>query len=440
MTSAERKELNRLREKIENAGKSDIDENDKRDIDNAADREILLEFSDQLDLLREEYGDHRHLKLLRHCTRMAENAGGLAEALEDRDAAEGIVRWIHTVYDNEETNRDYRVALRVFGKRVAGVTEAGKLHPPESIAWVSSKTSRSYDPAPDPAEMLEIEDDIKPMIDAARNPRDAALVGVQFEAGLRGGELYDLTIGDISDGDYGLRVRVDGKTGQRTVDLAADFSIPYLQQWLSEHPASDDDSAFLWSKLTKPERFSYQRFLQCFTECAARANVNPEQKPVTPTNFRKSNATWLAKQGYTNAIIEDRQGRERGSKAVARYIANFAEDTEAQYAKGQGIEVEEEDTDQTHEPIECPRCKWKNERRRDFCQRCTQLLPHAGYDEAEAIRQERQDVRNAVLRIAKENPDQIGDINDAMDLMALFDNDPELYDDAREFVEALSEG
>ena len=243
MAQTPRQEVERLKERIQNG---------ERDIDDEADREQLKEFSRQLELRKEEYGDHRHLKLLRHLTRIAEKVGGLADALEDKKAAEDIVQWINTTYDNEETNRDYRVALRVFGKRVA--PDDGD--PPSSIDWISSKTSRDYNPTPDPADMLELDDDVKPMIEAARNPRDKALIGVQYEAGFRGGELYDLTIDDVSDGDHGLRIRVDGKTGQRTVDLITGFSIPHLQRWLSEHPAPDDPDAPLWSKLNKPERYS----------------------------------------------------------------------------------------------------------------------------------------------------------------------------------------
>ncbi|HMB50119.1 MAG TPA: site-specific integrase, partial [Natronoarchaeum rubrum] len=104
-----RSQIETLRDRLD-AGERDIV--DQEDVD------ILLEFSDQLDLLSSEYSDHRHLKLLRHCTRMAEEVGGLADALDDRDAAEEIVRWIHRTYDNEETNRDYRVALRMFGKHL----------------------------------------------------------------------------------------------------------------------------------------------------------------------------------------------------------------------------------------------------------------------------------------------------------------------------------
>lgn len=400
----------------------------EREVSDEEDREALIEFSRRLDLLREEYSDHRHLKLLRHTTRMAEKVGGLADSLTDREATEEIVRWIHTTYENPETNRDYRVALRVFGKRVAPNDDGD---PPGSIDWVSSKTPKSYSPSPDPAEMLEWENDVKPMIEEARNPRDTALVAVAFDAGLRGGELYDLTIGNVSDGNHGMRLRVDGKTGQRTVDLIP--SVPHLQRWLSEHPAADDPDAFLWSKLISPDRYSYQRFLQCFKEAAEKAGVT---KPVTPTNFRKSNATWLAKQGANAALIEDRQGRERGSKAVARYVARFGEDAEAQYARLNGKEVEEAEPDDLA-PVECPRCSRDTPADEDRCMWCNQPLD---YDATAELHAEQREVRKATLRLIQSNPELLNDIEAATDLQTVLEENPELHEAAREFQQALSDG
>lgn len=414
-----RREIETLKDRIRNG---------ERDIDGEEDQEILIEFSRRLDLLREEYSDHRHLKLLRHTTRMAENVGGLADSLTDMEAAEEIVQWIQTTYDNPETNRDYRVALRVFGKRVAPDDDGD---PPGSIDWVSSKTPKSYNPSPDPAKMLEWEDDIKPMIEEARNPRDTALVAVAFDAGLRGGELYDLTVRDVSDGNQGIRLRVDGKTGQRTVNLIP--SVPYLQRWLSEHPAGDDPKAFLWSKLNSPDRYSYQRFLQCFKEAAENAGVT---KPVTPTNFRKSNATWLAKQGANAALIEDRQGRERGSKAVARYVARFGEDAEAQYARLNGREVEEAEPDDLA-PVECPRCTRDTPADEDRCMWCNQPLD---YEAAAELRAEQREVRKATMRLIQSNPDLLDDVEAATDLQTVLEENPELHEVAREFQEVLSNG
>jgi len=56
-----------------------------------------------------------------------------------------------------------------------------------------------------------------------------------LEAGRRGFEFSDLTIGDVTDHDHGLQVTVDGKQGRRTVLLIP--SVPYVRDWLDEHPA-----------------------------------------------------------------------------------------------------------------------------------------------------------------------------------------------------------
>jgi len=160
--------------------------------------------------------------------------------------------------------------------------------------------------------MLKWEEDVLLMIEEARNARNAALTAVAFDAGARSGELQDLIVGDVSDAENGLRVFVDGKMGQRSVLLIP--SVPYLQCWLSDHPDSNDGDAPLWSKLSRPEEFTYRRSRSIFDDVAQRAGVT---KPVTPTNFRKSNASWLADKGMNQAYIEDRQGRKRGSDATA---------------------------------------------------------------------------------------------------------------------------
>ncbi|ESS03450.1 MAG: hypothetical protein A07HR67_01848 [uncultured archaeon A07HR67] len=100
-------QLNTLRDRLQSA-----------DAIAKADRKSLIEFDRTLQLLNSEYSDHRRLKLLRHITILTEEVGGVATALDDRKAAEELVRWIHANRSNEETDRDYRVALRVFGRRV----------------------------------------------------------------------------------------------------------------------------------------------------------------------------------------------------------------------------------------------------------------------------------------------------------------------------------
>lgn len=339
-------------------------------------RDVLLEFSNQMALLKTEYSDYRHKKLLRHCIRIAEEVGGLADALEDRDAAERIVRWINATYDNQETNRDYRSAIRVFGKRVTRSDEV-----PESLAWIPTGTSSDYNPVPAEHEMVEWDVDIRPMLDASSNERDRALIAVQFDGGFRGGELYDMSVGDVFDGQFGMGIHVDGKEGARDVHLIP--ATPYLRDWLSEHPAREDPDAPLWCKLNRPEEQSYNGFLKGFKEPAKRAGID---KTVTPTNFRKSNMKWLVELGMKQSRIEDRQGRARGSKHTARYMARFGrESNERAYAQIHGHDIGE-DASEPMKPIECPRCDRETPADRDFCMHCDFGLSDVAREDVEALK------------------------------------------------------
>jgi hypothetical protein len=74
-----------------------------------------------MDLLRSDYTDSRHKKLLGNCVRLAEEAGELVDAPENRDGAETSIGYINRTYDSEEPNRDHRIALRIFGESVTDV-------------------------------------------------------------------------------------------------------------------------------------------------------------------------------------------------------------------------------------------------------------------------------------------------------------------------------
>ncbi|ELZ26672.1 integrase family protein [Halogeometricum pallidum JCM 14848] len=410
-----KQEVDRLRDRVTTSDEISSD-----------DQERLIAFSDQMYLLKSEYGLHRHVKLLRHCTRMAEEVGGLTDALESRNAAENLVGWINRNYDNEETNRDYRVALRMFAKRV---TEDDEI--PPSIEWVPADTSRNYDPKPSPGEMLRWEGDILPMIDATMNARDAAFIAVAWDSGARSGELRELRVGDVTDHKHGLQITVDGKTGQRTITLIP--SVPYLQRWLQDHPRKGDSGAPLWCKLQSGEEMSYQMFRKLLIEAADRAGVT---KPVTITNFRKSSASFLASQNVNQARIEDHHGWTRGSSVASRYIAIFGGESDRALARAHGLDVEDETPDPIA-PNECPRCQRETPRHEEFCVWCGQALEPGA---VETVKEREREVREAVFHLVEEDPGILTERERISDLMTLADEYPGLFDDAERFVAALNDG
>lgn len=395
--------IDRLRERIKSGGKQDKIAD--------ADREVLLAFSDQLHLLAQEYSDKRHSKLLRHCVIVAEtlDSGTLAESLNDRDAAERIVSWINAEYDNEETNRDYRVALRVFGKRVAESDESIDTTTnglPESLEWIPTSTSSDYDPTPDPRDMLRYNEEVKPMIAATYNARDAAMIALQFDAGLRGGEFKSLRVGDVRDHDHGLEITVEGKQGRRTILLIP--SVPYVNAWLDAHPAGDNPDAPLWSKITKAEPISGRMVSKVLSEAADRADVS---KPVTPTNFRKSSAAFLASRNLNQAHIEEHHGWVRGSSAAARYISVFGEDSDRELARLHGIDVSEEEPEDIS-PIECLTCGRKNESDASFCVQCGQAFNH---EAAAEINESTDELNESLASLEPEKAQQLLDVAEMLD-------------------------
>ncbi len=395
------------------------------------DAEKLLEFSRQLDLLSSKYGDYRHLKLLRHCVIMAEQVGGLADALESRDAAEEIVVWINRERGvpeySEETNQDYRVALRIFGKRTLKMADD---EVPDSLAWVPTGTSNSYDPSPSRSDMLDWEEAKRMAVEGTTNSRDKALITVAHELGPRGEEMHEVRMGQVNDADHGIQISLDGKQGEHSVTLIN--SVPYLQQWLSKHPAPDDDKAFLWCNLDDPhDNASYQTFLGRFKEAGRRADID---KPVTPTNFRKSNTYWLAKQGANESFINERQGRKPTSDHARRYIAEFGPENENnQYAELQGLEVQTEKTED-RTPLTCPRCDKQTPRDEPFCVWCHQAMEPEAVQELE---EQEDEQRRKLLRIAQENPELLETLEEMEPLVEALGGDAELIDAAASFTEAV---
>ncbi|MDR9432150.1 MAG: site-specific integrase, partial [Natronomonas sp.] len=194
-----------------------------------ADAEAILDAHHHMELVGDVgVSDQHHADVLMRAVKIAREIddGVLAAALEDRDAAEAVVRWINRNYDNPESNRSYRQALRAFGRHSLGVDDL-----PDCLDWVPGGYPSNYDPAPNPSDMLHWEAHVKPMLDACMNVRDEALIALCWDLGARTSELYELKIGDIADSEYGLKVSIEnGKNGSRSPTIIK--SVPYLRDWI----------------------------------------------------------------------------------------------------------------------------------------------------------------------------------------------------------------
>lgn len=343
------------------------------------DRDLLLDFSDRVRRLRDEYTWYRHLKLLRHGVIASENAPvDIVDCLTEDEACDVFLDWVHAEYDIEETpytNQDYRVAVRVIGKRTLGHDLAREQGEPEDIVpptldrKISTTLPNSHQPKPDPAQMLWWDDHIEPMLERARYSRDQAMIAVAWDLGARAGELHDLRVGDVTDHKYGLQITVDGKQGMRSPTLVT--SVPQLNRWLADHPDGGNPTAPLWCDLDSGRDVSYNMKVKMMKKPARKADVR--HTSITPTRMRKSSASFLASQGVSQPHLEDHHGWKRGSDVAGHYVAVFGDANDRAVASAHGLDVQEDEPDPTA-PVDCPRCGQETPRGRDECIWCGQPL------------------------------------------------------------------
>ena len=219
------------------------------------------------------------------------------------------------------------------------------------------------------------EEEIAKMIEAAVNERDRAIIAVGYEAGLRVGELASLTWGNVTWTDWGAKIKVHGKTGERVIPIV--MAASYLREWLIAHPAYDldkglvDPQALVFVRINGKragEPMSYQMFSKVIKKAAERAGI---KKRVYPHILRHSRATVLANH-LTEQQMNIYFGWVQGSDMPAVYVHLSGRDIEGAIKRVYGLEEEEEE--KQLKPVKCPRCGELNVPKAKFCHKCGLLL------------------------------------------------------------------
>lgn len=210
-------------------------------------------------------------------------------------------------------------------------------------------------------------------------------------------------------------------------------SATYLNQWLAVHPAADDPTAPLWCKLDSPEDTSYRMKLKMLKKPARKAGI--DHTDITFRRMRSSSASYLASQNVNQAHLEDHHGWNRGSNIAARYIAVFSEANDREIAKAHGMDVEE-DEDDPIAPVTCYRCQNETPRSEDFCVWCRQAMDHKAVEKLKANQRE---ARAELLKIVKEEPEFLDDLERVERLIEFTDANPAIIRDAQKFVDVATD-
>lgn len=297
----------------------------------------------------------------------------------DKSDVKDMVEWVHDRDLADETVDTYKKVIRSLWKWMDDGNET-----PEEIAWIELSNSNGNGTLP---KDLLTKEDIERQVNAAKNPRDKALISMLYETGARIGELIDLTVGDIEDRKHGKKVVIDGKTGARRLPLVE--SVPHLNNWLASHPNPTKDAP-LWCKIQQggPDDKLGYRYIRAkiLRKNMERADID---KPSNPHHYRHSRASYLANE-LKEAQLCEWFGWVQGSDVPARYVHLSGRDIDNAYDQMHGL-YEPEDDDDGPDVIECDRCQELNEPSASFCMRCGFALDQE--TAAEIEEQTEQDVK-----------------------------------------------
>ncbi|MEM4521066.1 MAG: tyrosine-type recombinase/integrase, partial [Candidatus Bathyarchaeia archaeon] len=282
--------------------------------------ELLLKFLDHLGSLG--LSKARVLKYANHLFKIFRHVAFDPSAATKHDI-ERVVAWINRQPYREWTKHSLKMAVRKLVQYAKYGSCDRKTPLPPEVAWIPMRVD-DRDSRVKP-EALLMPDDVKAMINAAKNERDKALISVLFEAALRPSELLTMKVRSVEFKDNYCLISVCGKTGVKRIPLVASHRL--LLDWLMKHPRRHDPDAPLWISLSnnsKSEAMSYYYFRKLVKELAERAGL---RRDVWPYLFRHSCLTALAKV-LTESKLELYAGWVHGSKMARRYVHFSARDLE----------------------------------------------------------------------------------------------------------------
>ncbi|MDD5162714.1 MAG: tyrosine-type recombinase/integrase [Candidatus ainarchaeum sp.] len=258
---------------------------------------------------------------------------------------------------SETTKVLFKINIKNFFKWLNG----GKQYP-ESVDWIyaAGDTSKKID-----EKDILTPEDVLAMVNKAGTTRDAAFIYTIFETGCRASEWLNIKYSDISLEGRTATIKVDGKTGKRTVYLIN--SLSYLRDWLNVHPFKDKDDFPIWISM---ERLSYgHRILlgsmrKNLLRIKKMAGI---KKPVNPHAFRHARATDCARRGYQESLMRKMFGWANASNMPSVYIHLVSKDVKDKLLSDAGLEQSYTQTSNALDLIDCPKCGKKYGAGTKFC-------------------------------------------------------------------------
>jgi len=249
-----------------------------------------------------------------------------------------------------------------------------------------------------PSDMWTQDDDLL-FLKYCPSKRDKCYHAISRDSSCRPHELLNIKLKDIvfkmsADRQY-AEILVNGKTGQRAIPLIN--SIPYLKDWIDDHPQSGNTEAVLICGLNKSLGRSirieslnhiYNAYKkEFFPKLLTNPNVSAEdkekiqellKKPWNPYIRRHSALTEKSKI-LKEHVLRQHAGWSPTSDTHKKYIHYFGNESNESILEAYGIVNKGKQEIDKLKPKSCPNCQEPNKIDSKFCAKCRMVLSYDAY-------------------------------------------------------------
>ena len=359
------------------------------------------------------------------------------DSLHKSEEADPLHKWIGTY------NLKRQIFLKFF-KWLYAPTKEAKKRPIPNIMRNIPILKRKEESIYKPDDLWTIEDD-RTFLKYCPDKRIQCYHAVSRDTSARPSEILRLRVKEINfklagDKTY-AQIFVSGKTGSRPIPLFN--SIPYVKDWLNDHPQPGNPNAFL---IPSKARGSFGRELSAvslngiyreyqtkrFPRLLNDENVPIEdknkirnllKKPWNPYIRRHSGLTEKSKLKQLNEYqLRQYAGWSPSSQMHLKYIHYFGNEASESLLEAYGIVPVDKQQINALQYKQCPNCAEPNKPDNQFCCKCKMVLTFGGYHETlekeqkkeselndlkkklEAVQEEQNQKFNQLMDILKTNP------------------------------------
>lgn len=259
------------------------------------------------------------------------------------------------------TKSGYKITLKLFYKWLLNC-EYGY---PDIVKWLNGTVSKREQQLP---KEIMTQEEIKRMVSCAEHPVHKAIIRFLYDSGARVGEFLNIKLKDIQNDTNGIRVILNGKTGERRILLIGSVA-DYTLNWINSHPDKDNKEAYVWLNTQNYKPLEYIGLVKLLKRMSKKAGI---KKPVNPHSFRHAKASHMAKY-LTECQMNCYFGWVQGSDMPSVYVHLSGRDLDDSLLKMYGIKKEDE-TENIIDSAKCPRCSYVNRKEAKSCERCGMIF------------------------------------------------------------------